>query len=88
MEKFITSFGISQHIVQDNCTALMSSDLVNWTFELGITLRPRTAYFPWTNGKVEIQNKHLTNYLRHFLNTTGTIGQNLLTKFHLRIIQQ
>ena len=71
MEKLITSFQIPQHIVHDNGTAFLSSDFANWTFELGITLRPRTANSPWTNGKVEIQNKHLTNYLRHFLNTTG-----------------
>ena len=71
MEKFITSFGIPQHKVHDNGTAFMSSDFVNWTFELGIRLKPRTAYFPGTNGKIEIQNRHLINYLRHFLNTTG-----------------
>ena len=56
MEKFITIFGIPQHILHHDRTAFMSSDFVNWTFELGITLRPRTAYSPWTNGKVEIQN--------------------------------
>ena len=81
MEKFITSFGIPQHIVHDNGTAFMSSDFENWSFELGITLRPRTAYSLWTNGKVEIQNKHLTNYLRHFLNTTGTNWAKFVDKF-------
>ena len=81
MEKFITSFGIPQHIVHDNGTAFKSSDFVNWTFELGITLRPRTAYSLWTNGKVEIQNKRLTNYLRHFLNTTGNNWAKFVEKF-------
>ena len=81
MEKFITSFGILQHIVHDNGTSIMSSDFVNWTFELGITLRPRMACSPCTNGKVEIQNKHLTNYLRHFLNTTGNNWAKFVDKF-------
>ena len=34
MEKFITSFEIPQHIVHDNGIAFMSSDFVNWTFQL------------------------------------------------------
>ena len=27
--------------------------------KLGITLRPKTAHLPWTNGKVETQNQHI-----------------------------
>ena len=37
----------------------MNEDFTSWLCELGITHVPRTAYSPWTNGKVEIQNKHL-----------------------------
>ena len=81
MEKFITTFGIPQYIVHDNGTAFLSSDFANWTFELGITLRPRTAYSPWTNGKVEVQNKHLSNYIRHFLNESGNNWASLVDKF-------
>ena len=81
MEKFITNFGIQHHIVHDNGTAFMNSDFVNWTFEVGITLRPRTAYSPWTNEKVEIQNKHLKNYLRHFLNNTRNNWAKFADKF-------
>ena len=81
MEKFITSFGKPQDIVHDDGTAFMSSDFVKWTFELEITLRPRTAYSPGTNGKVEVLNKHLTNYLRHFLNTTGNNWAKFVDKF-------
>ena len=66
MKKFITSFGIPQHIVHDNGTAFMSNDFVNWTSR---------------NPKVEIQNKHLTNYLRHFLNTTGNNWAKFVDKF-------
>ena len=59
VEKWILSFGIPQSIIHDRGTAFINTDFVNWTKELGITLRPRTAYSPWTNGKVETQNQHI-----------------------------
>ena len=46
-EKFITRFGIPQHVVHDNGTDFISSISANWTSGLGITLTPRTADFPW-----------------------------------------
>ena len=67
LEKFITTFGIPQQIVHDNGNAFISNDFVHCTNEMEITLCLRTAYSPWTNGKVEVQNKHLTTYLRHFI---------------------
>ena len=51
VEKWINSFGIPQSIVQDRGTAFSITDLINWTKELGITLRPQTVHSPWTNGK-------------------------------------
>ena len=60
---------------------VQSTDFGNWTYELGITLKPRTAYSPWTNGKVEVQNKHLTNYLRHFINDSGSNWSKYASKF-------
>ena len=72
IEKFVTSFGIPQHILHDNGTDFMSSDFVNWTFKLGIKLEGHKQHTPLgLMGKIKIQNKHLTNYLRHFLNDTG-----------------
>ena len=59
VEKWLLSFGIPHSIIHDRDTAFKNKDFVNWTKELGITLRPRTAYFPWTNGKVETQNQHI-----------------------------
>ena len=53
VEKWIYSFGIPQSIVHDQGTAFINSEFVNWTKELGITLRPRTAHSSWTNGKIE-----------------------------------
>ncbi len=81
VEKWVTSFGIPQKIVHDRGTAFMNTNFVNWTKEMGITLAPRTAYSPWTNGKVEVQNKHLTRYLRSFINQSGNNWAKLTSKF-------
>ena len=53
VEKWIHSFGIPQSIVHDRGAAFINTDFINWTKELGITLRPRTAHSPWTTGKIE-----------------------------------
>ena len=50
VEKWIHSFRIPQSIKHDRGTAFINNDFINWTKELGTTLRP--AYSPWTNGKV------------------------------------
>ncbi len=81
MEKFILSFGIPQKLVYDRGTAFINSEFTNWAKELGITLAPRTAYSPWTNGKVEIQNKHLGRYLRSFIRNNGTNWAKLAPQF-------
>ena len=81
LEKWITSYGIPQKIVHDNGSAFINRDFVNWTKEFGITLAPRTAYSPWTNGKVEVQNKHLMRYWRNFTNESGNNWSTLASKF-------
>ena len=65
--KWITSYAIPQKIVHDNGSAFINSDFINWTKEFAKTLAPRTTYSPWTNGKVEVQNQHLTIYWRNFM---------------------
>ena len=54
--QFILSFGIPQKRVYDKGSAFMNQDFTSYIHELGITPATRTAYSPWTNGKVEIQN--------------------------------
>ena len=81
VEKWILQFGIPQSIIHDRGTAFLNTDFVNWTEELGITLRPRTAHSPWTNGKVENQNQHIARYWRSFLNDAGTNWAPLAQKF-------
>ena len=72
VEKWILHFRVPQSIIHDKGTAFRNTDFVNWTKKLGITLRPRTAHSPWTNGKVESQNHHIVRYGRIFLNDAGT----------------
>lgn len=81
LEKFITSFGIPQKLVYDRGTAFMNTDFAHYLKELGITHAPRTAYSPWTNGKVETQNKHLGRYFRQFLSDSGSNWSELASKF-------
>ena len=59
VEKWINSVGSAQSIVHDRGTAFINTEFINWTKELGIILRPRTAHSPWTNGKFETQNRPL-----------------------------
>ena len=71
-EKWILHFGIPQSIIHDRGTAFLNTVFANWTKELGNTLRSHTAHSPWTNGKVETQNRHIARYWRSFLNDAGT----------------
>ena len=50
----------------------LTQTFVNWTKDLGITLQPRTAHSPWTNGKVETQNQQIARFWRSFLKDAGT----------------
>ena len=81
VEKWIHSFGIPQSIVHDRGTAFINTEFINWTKELGITLRPRTAHSPWTNGKIETQNQHIARYWRNFLNDAGNNWSSLAPNF-------
>ena len=62
VENWILSFRIPQSIIHDRGTAFINTEFIKWTKELGITLRPRTAYSTWTNGKIETQNQHIARY--------------------------
>ena len=53
VEIWILSFGIPQSIIHDRGAAFINTEFVNWTKELGITLRPRTACSPWETVKVK-----------------------------------
>ena len=74
-------FGIPQSIINDRGTVFINTEFINWTKEFGITLRPRTAYSTWTNGKSETQNQHIARYWRNFLNDAGNNWSSLAPKF-------
>ena len=44
VEKWIRSLGIPQSFVHDRGTAFINTEFINWTKELGITIRPRIAH--------------------------------------------
>ena len=73
--------GIPQSIIHDRGTAFINTKFINWTKELGITLRPRTVHSPWTNGKIETQNQHIDRYWRNFLIDAGINWSPLAPKF-------
>ena len=81
VEKWIPSFGILHYIVRDRGTVFINTEFFNWTKQLGITLRPRTANSSWTNGKIETQNQHIARYWRKFLNDAGNRWSSLASKF-------
>ena len=66
MENWIFTFGTPQILVYDKGSAFTDIEVTNWPTELGITLTSQTDHSPWANGKVEIQNKHLTQNFLHF----------------------
>ena len=80
VERWIPSLGIPQSIIHDRGTAFIITEFINWTKELGITLRP-TAHSSSTNGKIETQNQHIARYWRNFLNDAGNNWSSLAPKF-------
>ena len=62
-------------------TAFINTEFINWTKVFGITLRPRTAHSPWTNGKNETQNQHIARYWQNFLNNAENNRSSLAPKF-------
>ena len=57
---------------------LYQLDKITWNY-----VTPRTAYSPWTNGKVETQNQHIAWYWRNFLKDAGTNWSSLAHKIWL-----
>ena len=81
MSFFITYFGLPQKLVYDGGTSFMSTDFSIFFLEFGKTHAPRTKWSPWTNGKVEIQNKHLSRYFRCYLSELGNNWAKLAGQF-------
>ena len=67
MTTFKVSFGTPQKLVYEKRTSFMSADFSIFLLEFHITHAPRKITLPWTNGKVEIQNRHLSRHFRRYL---------------------
>ena len=59
----------------------MSADFSSFFLKLGITHASRTKQSPWTNGTVEIQNKHLSRCFRCYLSKAGNNWAKLACRF-------
>ena len=73
--------GFPESIAHDRGTAFMSKDFQQYCSELGIKLRPRTAYAPWSNGKIETMHSHLSRYVRTFISENGKNWPTLIPQF-------
>jgi hypothetical protein len=60
--------GTPKTIVSDRGSVFVSQITKELDRRLGIQLHPSTAYHPRTDRKLEITNKAIEQYLRHFLN--------------------
>ena len=81
IENWILSFGIPQSTFHNRGTAFINTEFVNWTKEIGITIRPRTGHSPGTNGKIETQNQHFARHWRNILNDSGNNWSSVAPKF-------
>ena len=59
----------------------MNQDLASYFDKLGIRPVPGTSYTPWTNGKIDIQNKHLVAHFRNFFEQARGKMDELAPKF-------
>ena len=66
----ITKHGAPIYLVTDRGSEYNNKDMAHLCTLMGIRHSPRTAYSPWTNGLVEVQNRNLGTHLRMFLHNT------------------
>lgn len=64
LEDFITHFGIPTTIVCDRGPCFTSHEFVSYCDSMGIKLCLLSGYNPWANGKIEVYNKYIGNYIR------------------------
>ena len=67
LHHWITKYGPPICLVTDRGSEYVNKDMTHLCTLVGIRQSPRTAYSPWTNGLVEVQNRNLGTHLRVFL---------------------
>ena len=81
MSIFITFFWIPQKLVHDRRTSFVSIDFFTFVLDFKITPAARTKGSPWTEGKVELQNKPLRKSFRCYLSEGGNNWAKLARQF-------
>ena len=71
LHHWIVEFGLPIYLVTHRGSEYVNTDMAHLCTLMGIRHSPRTPYFPWTNGLVEVQNKntqHTYSYVftKHF----------------------
>ena len=73
LHHWITKYGPPIYLVTDRGSEYVNKDMAHLCTLMGIRHSPRTAYSPWTNGLVEVQNRNLGTHLRMFLHNTPEV---------------
>ena len=66
LHHWIIKFGPPIYLVTDRGSEYVNKEMAQLCTLMGISHSPRTAYSPWTNGLVEVQNRNLGTHLRMF----------------------
>ena len=70
LHHWMIKFGPPINLVTDRGSEYVNKEMAHLCTLMGIRHSPRTAYSPWTNGLVEVQNRNLGTHLRMFLHDT------------------
>ena len=70
LHHWIIKFGPPIYLVTDRGSEYVNKEMAQLCTLMRICHSPRTAYSPWTNGLVEVQNRKLGTHLRMFLHDT------------------
>ena len=87
LHNWIIKFGPPIYLVNDRGSEYVNKEMAHLCTLMGIRRSPRTAYSPWTNGLVEVQNKNLGTHLRMFLMTPLKVGhsKSICTLIHITL---
>ena len=70
LHHWIIKFEPPIYLVTDRGSEYVNKESAHLCTLMGIRHSPRTAYSPWTNGLVEVENRNLGTHLRMFLHDT------------------
>ena len=70
LHHWIIKFGPPIFLVTDRGSEYVNKEMAHLCTLMGIRHSLRTAYSPWTNGLVEVQNRNLGTHLQMFLHDT------------------